>query len=172
MPFCPSCGKEVSEGMKFCPKCGKRLIKTQNEQPATSVLHREVSTKHEDLVPQTSAVNTSSEAQEETKAAQLETLGAEMKRDLRGWGFGLVGIGIISIVFSTFLDPVWGGILIAVGVLCFRIKRRGMYIVVGIVLMLAGIMNIFGVESGRWTIFGVFQIGLEIYEIRKFWKYA
>jgi len=25
MPFCPKCGKEVSEGIKFCPECGERL---------------------------------------------------------------------------------------------------------------------------------------------------
>ncbi|MBA7503107.1 hypothetical protein ES706_01714 [subsurface metagenome] len=43
MPFCPNCGKEVSEDAKFCPKCGKRLIKTQSEQPATSALYKEVS---------------------------------------------------------------------------------------------------------------------------------
>jgi len=25
MPFCPNCGKEVSEDMEFCPKCGQKL---------------------------------------------------------------------------------------------------------------------------------------------------
>ena len=25
MPFCPKCGKEVSEDIKFCPECGQRL---------------------------------------------------------------------------------------------------------------------------------------------------
>jgi len=25
MPFCPNCGKEVSEGFMFCPECGQRL---------------------------------------------------------------------------------------------------------------------------------------------------
>jgi hypothetical protein len=25
MPFCPNCGKEVSEGGSFCPDCGQRL---------------------------------------------------------------------------------------------------------------------------------------------------
>jgi len=25
MPFCPKCGKEVSEGFMFCPECGQRL---------------------------------------------------------------------------------------------------------------------------------------------------
>ena len=42
MPFCPNCGKEVSEDTKFCPKCGNRLIKTQGAQTATSALYNEV----------------------------------------------------------------------------------------------------------------------------------
>jgi hypothetical protein len=25
MPFCPNCGKEISEGTTFCPYCGQRL---------------------------------------------------------------------------------------------------------------------------------------------------
>ncbi|MBE9482220.1 MAG: zinc-ribbon domain-containing protein [Chloroflexi bacterium] len=25
MPFCPKCGKEVSEGVSFCPEYGHRL---------------------------------------------------------------------------------------------------------------------------------------------------
>jgi len=25
MPFCPKCGKEVSEDIKFCPRCGQNL---------------------------------------------------------------------------------------------------------------------------------------------------
>jgi len=27
MPFCPHCGKEVSEGVSFCPDCGQELKK-------------------------------------------------------------------------------------------------------------------------------------------------
>ena len=27
MPFCPSCGQQISEGVKYCPNCGQRLKK-------------------------------------------------------------------------------------------------------------------------------------------------
>jgi len=47
-----------------------------------------------------------------------------------------------------------------------------MYIVIGTALILAGIMNILFTGFGGWTIFGVFQIGFGIYQIRKFWKYG
>jgi len=43
MPFCPECGKEVSEDTKFCPHCGKPLTETRGEQIATSALYREMS---------------------------------------------------------------------------------------------------------------------------------
>jgi RNA polymerase subunit RPABC4/transcription elongation factor Spt4 len=29
MPFCPNCGKEVSEDMEFCPECGEKLEETK-----------------------------------------------------------------------------------------------------------------------------------------------
>jgi len=43
MPFCSSCGKEISEDTKFCPQCGKPLTDTHGEQVATSALYKEVS---------------------------------------------------------------------------------------------------------------------------------
>ena len=103
MPFCPDCGTEVSEETRFCPACGKRLIKAQSEQ------------------------STALESQEETKAIQLETVGAEMNRDIRSWGIALLVVGVIHIVFSEFLDPIWGGIIIAIGISCLFIRRRGLY---------------------------------------------
>lgn len=94
-----------------------------------------------------------------------------MKKDLRSWGFGLIVIGIISIVLAGFLDPIWGGVLIVLGLLTLFIQRRGMFIVIGIALCLARIINI-TMGSGGWTIFGFFQLYWGVQEIRKFWKYA
>jgi len=148
MPLCPYCHTLVSEDTRFCPECGKRLIKPQSKQA------------------------TISETKEEAEDATLEAVDIEMKRDIRSWGIGLLVIGVIHIVFSEFLDPIWGGILIAIGISCLLIKRRSMYIVIGIALILVGIMNIFFTEFGGWTIFGVFQIGFGIYQIHKFQKYG
>lgn len=33
MPFCPNCGKEVSEDAKFCPGCGQRIGGQQEPTP-------------------------------------------------------------------------------------------------------------------------------------------
>ena len=97
---------------------------------------------------------------------------SDMKKDLRSWGFWLIGIGIISTVLAGILDPIWGGVLIVLGVLTLFIQWRGMFIVLGIVLFLAGIMNITSGEFGIWTTFGALQIYLGVEEIRKFFKYA
>ena len=98
----------------------------------------------------------------------------DMTTDLYNWGFGLIAAGIISIVLSEVLDPIWGGILILTGVLTLLIKRRAMFIVIGITLLLAGIANASGsgFGFGFWTVFGYLQFYYGIHEIRKFWKYA
>lgn len=45
-------------------------------------------------------------------------------------------------MLAGFLDPAWGAVLIVIGALTLLIQRRGMFIVVGMALLLAGIMNI------------------------------
>ncbi len=48
MPFCPHCGKEVSEGIKFCPECGERLKKEFTpEEKEKYVQELEASAKEE-----------------------------------------------------------------------------------------------------------------------------
>ena len=111
---------------------------------------------------------------------------AEMEKDLKGWGLGLIGLGAVSIVWSFFsgpLDPVWGGLMIPLGVLSLVIPRRGMFIVIGIALSLAGLLNLasgltgnFGGDGGGfhfpWIGFGIAQIWWGVKEIRKFAWYA
>jgi len=103
---------------------------------------------------------------------------AEMRKDLLSWGIGLIAIGILHFLLAGFLDPVWGGVIITIGVLNLLIRKRGMYIVNGMALILVGIMNFSssviastGGISG-WSIFGTFQVIWGIQEIRKFAQYA
>jgi hypothetical protein len=97
----------------------------------------------------------------------------EMETELRKWGVGLCAIGGISILLSGFLDPVWGGALIVLGLLSFVIRKSGMFIVFGCVLLLAGLMNLLGggLESGGWAIFGVLQVFWGVQEFRRFAKF-
>jgi len=98
-----------------------------------------------------------------------------MKRDLRLWGIALIVLGVIHFAAARFLDPVWGGIIIVIGILNLCIHRRGMYIVNGSALLLVGIMNILSsIPTGSigWIIFGLLQLWWGATEIRKFSKYA
>jgi hypothetical protein len=101
-----------------------------------------------------------------------EEILTQMKKELKGWGIGLIVIGAISIVLSGFLDPIWGGLLILIGVLTLIIQKRGMFIVIGIGLLLAGLLNILSGGLGGWTVFGIVQIYWGVQEIRKFSKYS
>ena len=144
--LCPSCSAELKEGSVFCAHCGFNLRTGRTVPAAVSA-----------------------------PASQKEWTAADMKKDLRGWGFGLIVLGVVSFVLAGFLDPVWGGLLIVIGVLALLIQRRGMFIVIGIGLLLAGIMNIIPVAGEFqvfWAIFGFLQLYWGVQEIRKFRKYA
>jgi hypothetical protein len=98
----------------------------------------------------------------------------DLKKELRGWGIGMIGIGVLSIIISEYLDPIWGGALIVIGILNLVIVHRAMFIVNGIILILAGIMNILSLSSSGFSyffIFGFLQIWWGIQEIVKFRKY-
>lgn len=131
--------------------------------------------KGETLPDQKEALKEKQVQEIKEEAQTPERIAADMKKDLLGWGFGLIAIGIIHIVVR-FLDPGWGKVLIVLGVLTLLIRRRSMFIVIGIGLLLVGIMNIaaggFGGWAIFWTIFGFLQLYWGVQEIRKFWKYA
>lgn len=95
-----------------------------------------------------------------------------MKRDIRGWGIGLIILGIIQIAVS-FLNTAWGVILIAIGITDLFIPRREMYIANGIAIIVAGIINMFATVTagGRAGGFAVLQFIWGANEIRKFFKY-
>ena len=81
-----------------------------------------------------------------------------MEKDIRNWGIWLIVLGVVHFIAAGYLDPVWGGIIIIIGILNLCIRRRGMFIVNGAALILVGIMNISGslLEGfGGWTVLGV-----------------
>jgi hypothetical protein len=105
---------------------------------------------------------------EEEKEGRLEDQDTKVRKDLRNWGIGLIVIGVVSLIFSNFLNPTWGGLIIATGVLFILIRKPGLYIIGAVLLILAGLYNILIGSLGGWSIFGLFQIGLGISEGIKF----
>lgn len=97
--------------------------------------------------------------------------GEEVQKDLRGMGIGMIVVGVISLLLRNFLDPLWGAIIIVLGILNLVIKNRALYIVNGIALIAVGIFNILAIvttTSPFWVFFGIMQIGWGISEIKKF----
>ena len=90
---------------------------------------------------------------------------AAMRADIGGWGIPLIIMGIIQI-FVPVLDTVWGALLIAVGILDLIVRQRFLFIVTGLVIIIAGIMNLTAVP-----IFAILQFIWGGNEIRKYFKY-
>jgi len=94
---------------------------------------------------------------------------ASMAGDISSWGTALIIIGAISIFLADFLDPIWGGLLIGTGIFALVVKKRFMFIVFGVVLLLAGIMNM--IVGGGWMAFGILQGYWGVNEIIKYFNY-
>ncbi len=97
-----------------------------------------------------------------------------MRSELRSWGVGLIILGVVHFALSSVLDPVWGLVILALGVLNLALTHRGMFIVNGLALILVGVLNILGTLAGGfspWAFFGLLQIGWGLQEFAKFNKY-
>jgi hypothetical protein len=97
-----------------------------------------------------------------------------MAQDLRGWGVGLIIMGVLHFVIPV-LSPQWGMVLIPLGVLSLAIQHRGMFIALGASLILVGLLNIAAtLQTGKafWPVFGCLQIYWGFKEIMKFARYG
>lgn len=124
----------------------------------------------EGLLPlEMAAANGHSETAELLRRKAVEA----MKSDLRGWGVGLIVIGVISIALAGILDPIWGVLLIGLGAVTLLVRHRGMFIALGVALFLAGIINI-ALTGGSifWVVFGLMQFRWGLQEIAKFSAYG
>jgi hypothetical protein len=98
------------------------------------------------------------------------TVKDRLKKELRGWGGSLIFAGFASLAYASTLSPIWGGVLIVLGVLNLIIAHRAMFILNGIGLIVAAIMNVLG--GGLWIALGILQFVWAIAEFRKFAQYA
>jgi hypothetical protein len=101
------------------------------------------------------------ESQKITWGQVAETEDAELVRDVivretRGWGTGLLVLGVMQLTGLRGLDPIWGVVLITVGAASFLFRSAGMLPAYGVLLAWAMISNL---SSGNWywMAFGVLQ---------------
>ena len=103
-----------------------------------------------------------------------EAIKKRMKSELKKWGFGLIGFGALHLVLASFLDPVWGAILIVVGICNLFIIHRTLFLVNGLAIITAAVFNsiaIIEAEAGAPCMFVLLQFAWGINEIRKYKLY-
>jgi len=100
----------------------------------------------------------------------------DIDKEVRNMGIIFLVLGVLHFILSDFLDPSWGIVLIAVGIIAFFYRSRNMLLILGIMLILVGILNMSSFVlypdevSGGWGIFSIIQFVWGIQEINKFRK--
>lgn len=100
-----------------------------------------------------------------------ENAASNLSKQIQSSGGMFILVGIAHIVLSGVLDPVWGALIIGLGGLNLAVKRPGMFIINGLVLMAVGVLNLAGAAAsggGFWGPLGFFQIAWGLQEIRKY----
>jgi hypothetical protein len=84
----------------------------------------------------------------------------------RSTGVILIIVGIIHLGARGVLDPTWGVIIIAIGLVNFFVEHPGVFILNGCALVLVGLIN--RSAGGGWTLFGILGI---FWGVQEFWRY-
>lgn len=188
--YCDRCGAPLYTEDRFCYRCGKEVpeplpdgsdiippeAKSSSFVPGTTA-------EHSDDSELTSSKGSPSQRQDGSVAppppAVMPDAAAaitEMRKDIAGWGVGLLIMGVLSIILAQYLDPVWGAIIIILGILNLAIRQRGMYIANGIALIFIGIVNALGAimtySNTFVAVYGGAQVYWGIKELVKYRKYG
>jgi hypothetical protein len=87
----------------------------------------------------------------------------QLEKEIKSEGKSMIFVGVIQIISFGFLDPLWGVLLIIIGVLCFVVVNKIMLVISSLIILVAGTFNFF--IGGFWSIFAIFQllIGLKYF---------
>lgn len=72
----------------------------------------------------------------------------KLYKNIRSWAISLLVWGGLSLVAGGMLDPIWGLMLIALGIISFRIKIPSIFLIYCVILAGASITNLFAALSG------------------------
>lgn len=101
---------------------------------------------------------------------QKEELLKKVQRDVEDWAYALIIMGVASIIFSNLLSPIWGGILIILGILTFTILEPSMYIILGLIIIMLSFKNSLATNSW-WTLYSLLQLAIGVFLVQKFKDY-
>ena len=93
-----------------------------------------------------------------------------MRRDIRGWGTGLILMSFVQLL----LNSIWGVVLFFVGILNLAFVNPGMFVVNGVVITIAGVSTLavgLTSQSPGWVIFSILQFAWGANEIKKYFFY-
>ncbi len=186
---CLSCGKPLEKDDLFCRNCGSAVnddpveVSAEPSSPISSARSsKNLSENPHSLQSENEVISTLDLGGGKTVQAGTDAgnSAAQMKSDLRGWGLLMIFWGILSLIFTKYLDPVWGIIIIGLGIVNLLVIRRFMFVVNGIALFIVGILNIFATLaaitssgiSSFWLATGIMQIVWGIQEIVKYDKFS
>lgn len=102
----------------------------------------------------------------------------DLNKDLKTTGIILIILGVLHFVLSGFLNFTWGFVLVPIGIIALFYHSRRMLVVLGILLIIAGLWNFYitvqntmnGGSSSFWGVLAFFQIYWGIKEIIRFRK--
>lgn len=97
-------------------------------------------------------------------AAQTYAL---MLREIRSWGFWLLGLGALNMLASGFLSAPYGILLLIVGIASFYFREAAMFVIYGVTLVWAAISNILGGDAS-WILFALVQLVMAFQVFRQF----
>lgn len=98
----------------------------------------------------------------------------KMYKSIRSWAIFSVILGGLSIVAGDIFNPVWGIVLITIGILSWKVKIPQMFIIYGVIMGWAAIGNILSVITGEgvwWLGLSLLQVYLTVVIIKDYRKY-
>lgn len=108
------------------------------------------------MVTDVTANNRKIKWQELARTQDPEFVRNVIARETRNWGFSLLLLGVVQLVASNFLNPVWGVAVILIGAASFYFRSAAMLPVYGVTLAWAMVSNVLTGQV-QWIIFALFQ---------------
>jgi len=94
-----------------------------------------------------------------------------MLKEIRSWGYWSLGLGVLHIVSSGFLNSAWGILLLIVGLASFYFRSASMFIIYTITLAWAAFSNLVSMNV-EWMILAAVQIYFAFRTFKDFRRFS